>query len=208
MQTTTLGSLTVSRLCLGTMLMGGATPASEAHQMLDRFLGAGGTFIDTADVYGDGESERTLAPWLVRHRERVVLAAEHRLCLWIRWRATTARRQARADVSKTPGVGQNCFAFRRSRAIRSARSSRIDRTIGPIGQAPNYELALRQGQYADRPCRSGSTRSTLSRRDNQRQHPRLESRHGNLASVFRGAARATARNYRQRGCLRGMRQDV
>jgi aryl-alcohol dehydrogenase-like predicted oxidoreductase len=62
MQVATLGPLTVSRLCLGTMLMGGATPAHEAHRMLDRFLDAGGTFIDTADVYGDGESERTLAP--------------------------------------------------------------------------------------------------------------------------------------------------
>ena len=81
MQTTTLGSLTVSRLCLGTMLMGGATPASEAHQMLDRFVGAGGTFIDTADVYGDGESERTLAPWLVRHREGVVLATKVRFAV-------------------------------------------------------------------------------------------------------------------------------
>lgn len=62
MQIATLGPLTVSRLCLGTMLMGGATPAKEAHLMLDRFLEAGGTFIDTADVYGDGESERTLVP--------------------------------------------------------------------------------------------------------------------------------------------------
>jgi aryl-alcohol dehydrogenase-like predicted oxidoreductase len=81
MQTTTLGPLTVSRLCLGTMLMGGATPASEAQELLDRFLGAGGTFIDTADVYGDGESERTLAPWLVRHRERVVLATKVRFAV-------------------------------------------------------------------------------------------------------------------------------
>lgn len=60
------------------MPMGGATSASEAQKMLDRFLGAGGTFIDTADVYGDVESERTLAPWLVRHRERVVLATKVR----------------------------------------------------------------------------------------------------------------------------------
>ena len=75
MQTTTLDSLTVGRLCLGTMLMGGATPA-EAHRMLDRFLEAGGTFIDTADVYGDGESERALAPWLGRHRDEVVLATK------------------------------------------------------------------------------------------------------------------------------------
>ena len=78
MQTTTLGPLTVSRLCLGTMLMGGATPSGEAHRMLDRFLEAGGTFIDTADVYGDGESERTLAPWLAGHRDEVVLATKVR----------------------------------------------------------------------------------------------------------------------------------
>ena len=36
MQTTTLGPLTVCRLCLGTMLMGDKTPADEAHRMLDR----------------------------------------------------------------------------------------------------------------------------------------------------------------------------
>jgi aryl-alcohol dehydrogenase-like predicted oxidoreductase len=63
------------------MLMGGATPAKEAHQMLDRFLEAGGTFIDTADVYGDGESERTLAPWLGRHRDEVVLATKVRFAV-------------------------------------------------------------------------------------------------------------------------------
>ena len=32
----------------------------------------------TADVYGDGESERTLAPWLARHRDEVVLATKVR----------------------------------------------------------------------------------------------------------------------------------
>jgi aryl-alcohol dehydrogenase-like predicted oxidoreductase len=78
MQVATLGPLTVSRLCLGTMLMGGATPTHEAHRMLDRFLDAGGTFIDTADVYGDGESERTLAPWLARHRDEVIVATKVR----------------------------------------------------------------------------------------------------------------------------------
>ena len=65
MQTTTLDSLTVGRLCLGTMLMGGATPA-EAHRMLDRFLEAGGTLIDTADVYGDvrfAVSDREARDW-------------------------------------------------------------------------------------------------------------------------------------------------
>lgn len=78
MRSANLGPLTVSRLCLGAMLMGGDTPAAEAHRMLDRFLEAGGTFIDTADVYGDGESERTLAPWLARHRDEVVVATKVR----------------------------------------------------------------------------------------------------------------------------------
>jgi aryl-alcohol dehydrogenase-like predicted oxidoreductase len=78
MQTTSLGPLRVSRLCLGAMLMGDDTPTPEAHLMLDRFRAAGGTFVDTADTYGDGASERTLAPWLARHRDEVVIATKVR----------------------------------------------------------------------------------------------------------------------------------
>jgi aryl-alcohol dehydrogenase-like predicted oxidoreductase len=78
MQTTSLGPFTVSRLCLGTMLMGEQTPAGEAHRMLDRYLDAGGNFLDTADTYGDGTSEETLAPWLAAHRDDVVLATKVR----------------------------------------------------------------------------------------------------------------------------------
>jgi aryl-alcohol dehydrogenase-like predicted oxidoreductase len=81
MLTTTLGPFTVSRLCLGAMLMGGDTPADEAHRMLDRFRDAGGTFIDTADTYGDGRSERTLQPWLARHRDEVVVATKVRFAV-------------------------------------------------------------------------------------------------------------------------------
>src|SRR5215208_7545227 len=60
------------------MLMGGRTPPDEAHRMLDRFLDAGGNFVDTADVYEDGGSETTLAPWLARRRDEVVLATKVR----------------------------------------------------------------------------------------------------------------------------------
>ena len=63
MQTATLGPFTVSRLCLGCMLFGEKTPVADAHRMLDRFLDAGGTFLDTADTYGDGE-------WTLIHRCR------------------------------------------------------------------------------------------------------------------------------------------
>ena len=48
--------------------------------MLDRFVEAGGNFIDTADTYGDGRSERVLAPWLARHRDDVVVATKVRFC--------------------------------------------------------------------------------------------------------------------------------
>ena len=81
MHTTSLGPFTVSRLCLGAMLMGGKTPRDESHRMLDRFLEAGGTFVDTADTYDDGASEETLAPWLARHRDEVVLATKVRFAV-------------------------------------------------------------------------------------------------------------------------------
>ena len=78
MDTTSLGPLTVTRLCLGTMLMGSKTPVEESHRMLDRYVEAGGNFLDTADVYDDGGSEETLAPWLADHRDEVVLATKVR----------------------------------------------------------------------------------------------------------------------------------
>src|SRR5215211_2801673 len=81
MELVELGPLRVSRLCLGTMLMGDRTPADEAHRILDAFVAAGGNFIDTADVYGDGTSERTLAPWLARRRDEVVVATKVRFAV-------------------------------------------------------------------------------------------------------------------------------
>ena len=41
-------------------------------------MAAGHNFLDTADVYGDGASERTLAPWLARRRDEVVVATKLR----------------------------------------------------------------------------------------------------------------------------------
>ena len=73
-----LGPLQVSRLCLGTMLMGGKTPTAEAHRMLDAFVDAGHNFIDTADVYGDGAAEEVLKPWLARRRDDVVVTTKVR----------------------------------------------------------------------------------------------------------------------------------
>ena len=52
--------LVVSRLGLGTMTWGQDTGEDEAAEQLTTFVDAGGTLVDTADVYTDGESERIL----------------------------------------------------------------------------------------------------------------------------------------------------
>src|SRR3954465_6857730 len=61
------------------MLMGEKTPVEESHRMLDAFVDAGGTLVDTADTYGNGTSERVPAPWAGGCRDDAGLAAEGRL---------------------------------------------------------------------------------------------------------------------------------
>jgi aryl-alcohol dehydrogenase-like predicted oxidoreductase len=68
MRTTTLGrsTLEVSVLGLGTMTFGAESDEAESHRVLDAFAGAGGTLVDTADVYADGRSEEIVGSWLAR----------------------------------------------------------------------------------------------------------------------------------------------
>jgi aryl-alcohol dehydrogenase-like predicted oxidoreductase len=69
--------LKVSELCLGAMTFGREADEHTSHQMLDRFVAAGGSFIDTADVYSAGESERVLGRWLkTRSRDDLVIATK------------------------------------------------------------------------------------------------------------------------------------
>jgi aryl-alcohol dehydrogenase-like predicted oxidoreductase len=75
--TTTLGrsNLQVSRLCLGTMMFGDQTDALVAAEMMASAKDHGVNFIDTADVYTQGASERMLAP-LIKDRSRWVIATK------------------------------------------------------------------------------------------------------------------------------------
>lgn len=68
--------LPVSELGLGTMTFGAGADATAAGRILDRFLDAGGTLIDTADVYGHGTAEAMLGRLLGPRRSRVVLATK------------------------------------------------------------------------------------------------------------------------------------
>ena len=72
--------LRVSELCLGTMTFGedwgwGSTK-DESRKIYDAFLEAGGNFIDTANVYTNGTSERLLGEFMHGHRERIVAGDE------------------------------------------------------------------------------------------------------------------------------------
>ena len=71
--------LKVSELCLGTMTFAREADEQTSHQMLDRFVAAGGNFIDTADVYGTGASETTIGTWLKdQPRDELVVATKVR----------------------------------------------------------------------------------------------------------------------------------
>jgi aryl-alcohol dehydrogenase-like predicted oxidoreductase len=72
----------VSELCLGTMTFGAETDEGGAHAELDRFREAGGTLVDTADVYSAGVSEEIIGRWLADRpadvTDSVVLATKGR----------------------------------------------------------------------------------------------------------------------------------
>ena len=75
----------VSTLTLGTMTFGRESDEEVSHAQLDRFVEAGGSLIDTADVYGRGVSEEIIGRWLARQpaevRSQVVLATKGRFAM-------------------------------------------------------------------------------------------------------------------------------
>src|SRR4051812_9591621 len=68
--------LRVSRLCLGTMMFGGATDEQEAARIIDDAHEHGINFIDTADIYNKGESERVVGRAIAARRDQWVLATK------------------------------------------------------------------------------------------------------------------------------------
>lgn len=71
----------VSALALGTLTFGNETDEAAAFSQLDSFVAAGGTLLDSADVYADGRSEEIIGRWLAARpgmREVVVLATKGR----------------------------------------------------------------------------------------------------------------------------------
>jgi len=69
----------VSELCLGTMTFDWLVDETAAHGMLDRFVGEGGNFLDTSNVYSSGKSEEIIGTWLaLQDRQNIVVATKAR----------------------------------------------------------------------------------------------------------------------------------
>jgi aryl-alcohol dehydrogenase-like predicted oxidoreductase len=101
------GGLRVSELCLGAMTFGEdwgwGSSNKESREIYDAFLEAGGNFIDTANVYTNGTSERLLGEFMADHRDRIVLATKY--------------------TNATPGDDPNAAGNHRKSMMRSVEDS-------------------------------------------------------------------------------------
>lgn len=85
MKYTLLGNsgLRVSEAALGTMTFGDewgwGSPKAEAQKVYETYCEAGGNFIDTANFYTNGTSEKFMGEFIKGHREGVVLATKYSL---------------------------------------------------------------------------------------------------------------------------------
>lgn len=101
--------LEVSQLCLGTWMFGTeaddgevVTDRDEAHDILDVAWEHGINFFDTANVYGDGDSERYIGEWLDDHeRENFVVASKCYFDTRGRQEISLSRKAIRAEIQTT-----------------------------------------------------------------------------------------------------------
>jgi aryl-alcohol dehydrogenase-like predicted oxidoreductase len=73
--------LQVSPLCLGTMMFGGPTDEQESIRIIHRAIADGINFIDTANMYVQGESERIVGKAIHDRRDNIVLATKVRVAV-------------------------------------------------------------------------------------------------------------------------------
>ncbi len=98
----------VSELCFGTWRFGKEsggvleTDRDEAHELLDAFEERGGTFIDTANGYGGGQSERWIGEWLdERDRDDFFVASKVYWTQESRFQENLSRKTIRAEIEGT-----------------------------------------------------------------------------------------------------------
>jgi len=111
----------VSEFALGTMTFGAEADEEVSHSILDAYVEAGGTFVDTADVYSTGESETIIGRWLAAHptdAAQVVIATKGRFPM--------GDGPNDLGTSPSPAVGAGCLAeTARRRAHRPVPDARL-----------------------------------------------------------------------------------
>ncbi len=133
MQTTELGRTgeRVSRLSLGAMLMGTRTDEATSFAMLDRYLDAGGSFVDTANCYAwwpapgntGGESETVLGRWFARrgNRDRVFLSTKGGA-----WVTDPDRHRGRPERPPYEGAGAGTLRAALDASLRRLGTDHVD----------------------------------------------------------------------------------
>jgi aryl-alcohol dehydrogenase-like predicted oxidoreductase len=144
METRSLGSagVKVSPLCLGTMMFGGPTEEAESIRIIHRALEAGINFLDTANVYNGGESERIVGRALRGRRDSVFLA--------------TKVRGAMGDGPNDSGASRYHVMTQVEESLRRLDTDRIDLYFL---HAPDYTTTLEESLGALDDCvRQGKVR--------------------------------------------------
>jgi aryl-alcohol dehydrogenase-like predicted oxidoreductase len=73
-----IADLDVFGLCLGGNVFGWVLGGDASFAVLDAYAAAGGNFIDTADLYGGGESEAIIGRWMAArgNRDEMIIATK------------------------------------------------------------------------------------------------------------------------------------
>jgi aryl-alcohol dehydrogenase-like predicted oxidoreductase len=112
-----IGSLDVSRFCLGANVFGWTADAEASFEVLDAYVAAGGNFIDTADSYmfrvpgnSGGESETIIGDWMAArgNRDSIVIATKV------------------GSLPQRAGLGGENIAAAAEDSLRRLRTDRVD----------------------------------------------------------------------------------
>ena len=105
--------LRVSDLCLGTMTFGDdwgwGAAKDEARKIYDAYREAGGNFIDTANIYTNGSSEKLVGEFVAGHREEVIVATKYT--------------NAAVGFSGQPGTDANAGGNQRKNMVQAVEAS-------------------------------------------------------------------------------------
>ena len=189
----------VSVVGLGCWQLGadwGEVGEDVAMAILDAAVDAGVTFLDTADVYGDGRSERLVGRLLAQRGPDAGLSWRRRWAAGprrtsrapTRWTGSARGRTARARTSaSTASTSSSCTArrpqvFHRGVGLRRPRHAgggrrdrRVRRERGDRGRGAHRDRPAQRGERADHPQRvpaqaagGGAARGGRGRRGHHR----------------------------------------